>query len=152
MSNTRFLLNDCEKERKIIIYEFLNFLIPPGSDGKMPGACSLVDHFELTCSDFFLKLSKETKQISEASCSLYKKKFTELNSAEISSILSDFKIKNSVMFNQLATQILHYYYTNIEVLKAIGFLSIPPFPEGNFVEEGDLLLLEQVFLKGRIFR
>ncbi len=152
MSYSEFVFNDFEKEEQIIFREFLNFIIPPGTDGRMPGACCLIDQYELTYSVFFLKLSKEIKQIIETSCSLYKKKFTGLNSAEISFIFNDFKIKNSGMFNQLATEIIQYYYTNIEVLKAIGVLSIPPFPDGNLVEEVDLLLLEQVFLKGRIYR
>jgi hypothetical protein len=30
--------------------------------------------------------------------------------------------------------------------------SIPPFPEGNYVKEGDIYLLEQVFLKEKIYK
>ena len=38
------------------------------------------------------------------------------------------------------------------VLKNLKVGSTPPFPEGNYVKEGDIYLLEQVFLKDKMFR
>ena len=44
------------------------------------------------------------------------------------------------------------YYSNKNVLTKLEVGSIPPFPEGNFVKEGDLYLLEKVFTKGPIYK
>ena len=49
------------------------------------------------------------------------------------------------------SQVDRTYYQHDDVLKAIG-LEAPPFPKGYEVEEGDILLLESVYYRGKIYR
>jgi len=54
-------------------------------------------------------------------------------------------------FTDLTTQVVQCYYQHDDILKAIGLDARPPFPKGYDVEEGDILLLEPVFLRGKIY-
>ena len=62
-------------------------------------------------------------------------------------LIVEFKKNNPRIFNELSLNIIIYYYTNYNVLNAIKVKSVPPFPNGNSVHDGDLLLLENVFLR-----
>ena len=50
------------------------------------------------------------------------------------------------------SQVDRAYYQHDDVLKAIGLEARPPFPKGYEVEEGDILLLESVYYRGKIYR
>ena len=66
--------------------------------------------------------------------------------------LDIFKKRNFRDFSNFVNSTLILYYSNKEVLKNLKVGSIPPFPEGNYVKEGDIYLLEQVFLKEKIYK
>ncbi len=66
--------------------------------------------------------------------------------------LSHFKKANFRDFSVFVNMVLILYYSNKTVLTKLEVGSIPPFPEGNFVKEGDIYLLEQVFLKEKIYK
>ena len=139
-------------EESLIIKELFNFIIPPSSDKKLPGAaylCDLDNHFSV--QDFSL-FRKTIEQISDYANSEYSKDFSKLNTSLQLSLLDDLKKKSKRNFNEIAFRIINYYYTSECVLKAIGQQSHPPFPDGNYVEEGDLSLFEKVYLKGAIYR
>ena len=65
--------------------------------------------------------------------------------------LTLFKKANFRDFSVFVNIVLILYYSNINVLSKLEVGSVPPFPEGNFVKEGDIYLLEQVFLKEKIY-
>ena len=50
------------------------------------------------------------------------------------------------------SQVDRTYYQHDDVLKAIGLEAPPPFPKGYELEEGDILLLEPVYYRGKIYR
>jgi hypothetical protein len=52
----------------------------------------------------------------------------------------------------MQTYLLQCYYQNPLVVVAIGMEPRPPFPDGYQVDEGDLLLLETVYLRGKLYR
>jgi len=66
--------------------------------------------------------------------------------------LNQFKKANFRDFSAFVNMVLILYYSNKIVLSKLEVGSVPPFPEGNFVKEGDIYLLEQVFLKEKIYR
>jgi len=66
--------------------------------------------------------------------------------------LDIFKKRNFRDFSNFVNSCLILYYSNKEVLKNLKVGSTPPFPEGNYVKEGDIYLLEQVFLKDKMFK
>lgn len=66
--------------------------------------------------------------------------------------LNLFKKANFRDFSVFVNMVLILYYSNKTVLSKLAVGSVPPFPEGNFVKEGDIYLLEQVFLKEKIYK
>ena len=66
--------------------------------------------------------------------------------------LNQFKKANFRDFSVFVNMVLILYYSNQTVLSKLEVGSVPPFPEGNFVKEGDIYLLEQVFLREKIYK
>ncbi len=117
-------------------------IIIPSCDSGMPEA-----ELILNCID--LDNSNHTKffQISKEICA-------KIASQQIESEddLNKFKKANFRDFSVFVNLVLIIYYSEKTVLSKLNVGSIPPFPGGNFVKEGDLYLLEQVFIKGPIYR
>jgi hypothetical protein len=63
-----------------------------------------------------------------------------------------FKKANFRNFSVFVNMILILYYSSQTVLSKLEVGSVPPFPEGNFVKEGDIYLLENVYLKKPIYK
>lgn len=55
-------------------------------------------------------------------------------------------------FTLLLNEILIEYYSHPKVVGKITKKDEAPFPEGNFVKEGDIYLLEDVYLRGEIYK
>ena len=66
--------------------------------------------------------------------------------------LNIFKKSNFRDFSVFVNMLFLLYYSDKMVLSKLGVGSVPPFPEGNFVKEGDLYLLEQVFIREKIYK
>jgi hypothetical protein len=79
-------------------------------------------------------------------------KKTSLNQIQSEEDLNQFKKTNFRDFSVLVNMVLILYYSNNTVLEKLEVGSTPPFPEGNFVKEGDIYLLEQVFLREKIYK
>ena len=77
---------------------------------------------------------------------------TKVEQIENQEQLDLFKKNNFRDFSNFVNSFIILYYSNIEVLKKLNVGSIPAFPDGNFVKEGDIYLLEQVFLKEKIYK
>ena len=75
-----------------------------------------------------------------------------LNQIENEEDLNQFKKANFRDFSVFVNMGLILYYSNQTVLSKLEVGSVPPFPEGNFVKEGDIYLLEQVFLREKIYK
>ena len=117
-------------------------LIMPAGDSGMPEA-------ELILNSINLDNISHQKfvEISKVICEKIGQKCIK-NSED----LSQFKKANFRDFSVFVNMVLILYYSNKTVLTKLEVGSIPPFPEGNFVKEGDIYLLEQVFLKEKIYK
>jgi len=146
--NNLFLNSNQFTENQLNILHFLfNYIIPESESFKIPGASILLDCVEGYSEQFINLIDK----------SLHELEFLKENSSEVIlksknhhlsiELILEFKKKNIRIFNKLSLNIIIYYYSNYHVLNAIKVKSVPPFPEGNSVHEGDLLLLENVFLR-----
>ena len=115
-------------------------LILPAGDTEMPEAELLLLNINLVNPNHskFVELSKVI-------CN----KIDLIQSEED---LNQFKKINFRVFSVFVNVVLMLYYSNINVLLKLKVGSVPPFPEGNFVKEGDIYLLEQVFLKEKIYK
>jgi hypothetical protein len=76
----------------------------------------------------------------------------EMNTEDILKMYDEAKKLKPRIAIHFIKRIVVDYYSHEDVLNAIGKKENPPFPSGNYVLEGDLSLLEEVFNKGPIFR
>jgi hypothetical protein len=116
-------------------------LILPTCEGEMPEAELIFHSIDVTNPNHtkFVELSK-----------IICKKI-DLIQIQSEEDLNQFKKANFRDFSVFVNMVLIMYYSNIKVLSKLNVGSVPPFPEGNFVKEGDIYLLEQVFIKGEIY-
>ena len=140
-----------ENQLKLFILLF-NYIIPESKSRKIPGAAILLESTEVFTDEFIQFLTKTLNLFEILINNKLEIKLHSYNELDIIEIIEEFKIKNIRIFNELVLNIIKYYYSNDTVLKSIGINSIPPYPEGNSVLEGDLLLLEQVFLREPLYR
>jgi len=141
----------CEKE--IIIIKFLfNFIIPESKSALMPSAAILINSIDLFSIEFVNLIIKSLSIIDLITMNQVEKKWASFLDSERADIVNEFKRKNIRFYNELSLKVVSHYYCNEVVLKSIGIKSIPLFPEGNSVLEGDLLLLENVFLRNSFYR
>lgn len=118
----------------------LNLVITSGSEG-MPDA-------GLILSSVVADNPSHTKFVESSKVICNK---ISLNQIKDEEDLTLFKKAHFRDFSVFVNMVLILYYSNINVLSKLEVGSVPPFPEGNFVKEGDIYLLEQVFLKEKIY-
>ena len=140
-------------EEEIIILKFLfNIIIPESKSAIMPSAAILINSIDLFSIEFLNLIRKSLSIIDLITMSKVEKKWASFIDSERTDIINEFKRKNVRFYNELSLKVVSHYYSNEVVLKSIGIKSIPLFPEGNSVIEGDLLLLENVFLRNSFYR
>jgi hypothetical protein len=115
-------------------------LILPSGETNMPEASLIINNLDFN-NKSHLKFAEASKDLCV--------KFEKIDNQKE---LEELKKKNFRAFSNFVNTLLIIYYSNIEVLKKLQVGSIPPFPEGNYVKEGDIYLLEQVFLKEKIYK
>ena len=140
-------------EKEIIVLKFLfNTIIPESKSVLMPSAAILINSIDLFSIEFVNLIRKSLSIIDLITMNQVEKKWASFLDSERTDIINEFKRKNVRLYNELSLKVVSHYYSNEVVLKSIGIKSIPLFPEGNSVLEGDLLLLENVFLRNSFYR
>ena len=153
MSNNKKLIpENLDEEQVRTLNEILNLIIPPSKNRRMPGAADV---------GFLNYIKKETHlqwiregliNIIEESHNKYSQEFSSLSGSEQTQLIDKLRRRFLQFFNHLTTQVIQCYYQHDDVLVAIGLEGRPPFPEGYRVLEGDLILLEPVYLRGKVYR
>jgi hypothetical protein len=138
--------------RMSVMRELLLFMIPSDLKGRRPGGDILLEKTDEMTSEELKILAEGIDLLTSEVLFHGRKNIDHLTSEEKNLLFSSFSKKNIRLFNKIAHLTLRYYYTDSTVLRALGTVSIPPFPDGNMIPEGDLLLLESVYLRGPIFR
>ncbi len=130
----------------------LGQIIPPSSDGRMPGAADIdfLAFAENRGSSLWIREGLE--KIRVESQMRFRRGPVELHDAEAAELMGIVARTMRDFFNRLSHMVIQCYYQNDRVLAAIGVELRAPFPKGYSVEEGDLTLLEEVFNRGRIYR
>jgi len=123
----------------IKLNSILNLILPSSKSG-MPESIIVLDNLEKSNNIHFKFIE---------TCKILCAKVEQVENQEQLDLL---KKNNFRDFSNFVNSFLILYYSNLEVLKKLNVGSIPPFPDGNFVKEGDIYLLEQVFLKEKIYK
>lgn len=123
------------------INSILKLIMPAGETG-MPEAELILNSIDLANTNHikFVELSKII-------CNKI-----DLKQIKNEEDLNQFKKVNFREFSVFVNMVMILYYSNKTVLSKLEVGSVPPFPEGNFVKEGDIYLLEQVFLREKIYK
>lgn len=78
--------------------------------------------------------------------------FSARDATEQTAAVSLWERRQALFFRSFMKHLLHCYYQDPRVVRAIGMEARPPFPEGYTIIDGDLTLLEPVFERGRVYR
>ncbi|MBT4987020.1 MAG: hypothetical protein HOM87_04365 [Proteobacteria bacterium] len=143
------VLND-EQERTLMA--LLNLIIPPSEDGRMPGAVDVNFLTHLNKEGLFPCTNEELLLINKVSHEVYNHDFSELVELKQKQLIDKLPHKLSKFLTWLTSQVIYCYYQDDEVLRAIGLGARPLFPEGHFLKEGDLALLEPVYERGKFYK
>ena len=148
--NLDFDVLNHEQERTLMA--LLNLIIPPSEDGKMPGAADVDFLTYLHKEDLFPCTNEELLFINKVSHEVYNQDFSALSESKQKQLIDKLPNKLSKFLTWLTSQVIHCYYQDDEVLRAIGLAARTLSPEGHFLEEGDLALLEPVYQRGKFYK
>lgn len=145
-------MGNLDKEQKETLTTVLSLIIPANEDYEMPSASDVrfFHYMENVNIESFIQEVLIT--IIDESRNNYGKEFLTLSFDEQLQLINVLKRNHLRLFNSLINHVFQCYYQNDSVLEAIGVEARPPFPNGYFVEEGDFLLLESVYNRGKIYR
>jgi hypothetical protein len=153
MSNKKKLVpENLDEEQVRTLNEILNLIIPPSKNRRMPGAANVGFLTYLQIENNTQWIQEGLIKIIEESHKKYENEFSALSSSIKTQLINDLKRKFRQFFNHLTILVMQCYYQHDDVLVAIGQEGRPPFPEGYHVLEGDLILLEPVYLRGKVYR
>ncbi|MFA5266012.1 MAG: gluconate 2-dehydrogenase subunit 3 family protein [Opitutaceae bacterium] len=79
-------------------------------------------------------------------------RFDKLELASRSEIVGKLPLQLVPLMNNVGMDVIQCYYQDPRVLKALGLRGTAPFPDGYQVPAGDLMLLEPVFVRGKLYR
>jgi hypothetical protein len=139
-------------EQLQILYDILGLIIPSSDEYLKPSASIILEDSASLAEEFILLANSALHKIQELSILSLNNDWGKLENEEKIGVINLFQKKENRLFTNFCLCIINAYYTNALVLKAINTKSIPPFPEGNQLKEFDYLMLENVFLKGEIYR
>ena len=140
-------MNYTEKD---ILIAILNEIIPEDKARGLPGAGTLNTNRPDILSEKY-KVKDLIRDIDET---IKSKSMTSKNELKIliNTQLKSLKKTSFRMYNSLIISVFEVYYSAPEILEIISVLSVPPYPEGKFIEESDLLIFEDVFIRGKIYK
>ncbi len=131
---------DIFNQKEIEKLDIILNLILPNINTNMPDANLILNDLDINN-----KIDFKFIEASKALC-------LKIEKIENQEDLDIFKKRNFRDFSNFVNSCLILYYSNKEVLKNLKVGSTPPFPEGNYVKEGDIYLLEHVFLKEKMYK
>ena len=118
----------------------------------MPSAAAIDFDAYVQCYGIQETVSRYAVLVETLSNDKLKQPFSALSSDNRLAILNASRTVDIRLFSEFLTHVFRAYYTHREVLDQIGSGSIPPFPEGNPMEQDDWSILEPVYERGQIFR
>ena len=130
----------------------IDAMLPGDSVLGMPSA-STID-FEIYLKQHNLnQLSFDFIQMLDKVCEEKKgMAFVNLDEVQKMQAINACKLVDVRVFSAMVGHLLKAYYTAPSVLIKIKSGSVPPFPNGNSIEEDDWSILEPVYERGQVFR
>ena len=130
----------------------LDSIIPPNEEIGIGGGSSIDLEGILGKEEYKIITKNFSALILETANENNIKDLDLLSTENLQKIIEKTKIKNFRFFNQIASIISEFYYLDGKNREALNLKTLPPFPEGNIIEDIDLTILEPVFNRGKIYR
>lgn len=138
--------------KKLAFSILLDTIIPPNIEIGIKGGSSIDLEEILGTKEYTIIADKFSSLIIETANENHIRDLELLSIENLQKIIQKTKIKNFRFFNYIASLITEFYYLNKENRQALNLKTLPPFPEGNIIEDIDLTILEPVFNRGKIYR
>jgi hypothetical protein len=135
----------------------LDEIIPPRSDGKLPGAGELglaryIAQAVQTTPDRGRAIAQGLAALDGLAGSRGGRGFAALSSQDKLEVLNEIATTEPAFLPGLIFHTYAGYYQNGRVMEALGLDPRPPHPEGYEMEPSDLTLLEAVRRRPRMYR
>ena len=138
--------------KKLAFSILLDTIIPPNLEIGIKGGSSIDLEEILGTKEYTIITDKFSSLIIETANENHIRDLELLSIENLQKIIQKTKIKNFRFFNYIASLITEFYYLNKENRQALNLKTLPPFPEGNIIDDIDLTILEPVFNRGKIYR
>ena len=125
----------------LLLQRLLDAMLPPSADGRLPAGSAVGLLAMLEQQGALEWLSAGLQRVPEGQ-----------DAADPEALLEVLKRQHFTFLNELARKLMHCYYLDGRVMRAIGLEARSPFPEGYHVQGGDLSLLEAVYDRGELYR
>ena len=130
----------------------LDEIIPPSSDGKLPGAGEIgiggyIDQVLRKAPELRPMIAQGMIELEELARHRYGRRFPELSKAEKVALLNEQTFMLPLTLHTYAG-----YYQNARVLEALGLEARAPHPKGYEMAPNDLTLLESVQRRPKLYR
>lgn len=132
----------------------LDMIVPPGTDGRMPGAAEVgvPAYLVAEAPDALPALRGELDRLERISREHFARAFAQLQKGERQALVENLRAQEPAFMSRLAMETMACYYQHDRVLQALGREARPPYPKGYQVAQGDLSLLDPVRARGKIYR
>ncbi len=138
--------NPLSSEQKAKLAGLLDAIIPPGEDGRMPGASELdlIAYIQKQAAEFIPALIQLLDELDD--------QFAVLEPSQRHPVVEELSKSRADLFGPVLFHTFACYYQDDSVLEGLGMGAGPPFPRGNTVDSGDLSLLDPVIQNPKAYR
>jgi hypothetical protein len=130
----------------------LNMIVPPGTDGRMPGASEMAVLRHIAERSHLAGIREDLDKLERDAIDRFGAAFAALDEVRRLSLLDEMRASDPMALHELALATVTCYYQQDRVLEGLGIEARPPYPKGYQVETGDLSLLQPVIARGKIYR
>jgi hypothetical protein len=135
----------------------LDQVIPPSSDGRLPGAGTLgmaahVAEAMRRAPEMELAVLPALDDAESTARERHGRAFTELSHDQQRALVQALESAHPALIPTLAFHVYVAYYQHPSVIAALGLEARPPHPEGYEMAPNDLGLLDPVRRRGKLYR
>ena len=144
-------------EQEDVLRALLDEVIPPSSDGRLPGAggLDLIGHVARTVRQTPMLapvVEYGLSAIAELAGTRSPDGWAGLSRTERAALLAEFAAGDQLFMPALLFLAYSGYYQHPRVVEALGLEARPPHPKGYAMEAFDTTLLDAVRRRGKIYR
>ena len=143
-------------ERRALLRQVLDAIVPPSSDGSFPGAGELgvgerIEEMLAEKPDFARTIQQGLASIGRLAENRHPSGFGGLSESERETLLREVEAAEPASFGALVMCAYLVYYSDRRITDLLGVRN-PPQPEGYDLESGDLRLLDPVRVRPKLWR